>query len=535
MPKLFHLSAAFLFFYSSLGLFWAPLSPLLAKTLIVSWMLIFVWLLAFGIYLEIQNLRQKKYPIYTAISLFITFAIILSNIANGKYLYGEIAQETTCLFNHLSASSDLGFNQTCLFGYPARQFIFSSLPSFFGRSLFLLNVGPFLYFIIGLTLFIAGIRYFIDDSRTGDLLTALFIWLLPHSPHFFHLVFSFEQALFPLCFTLALLGLFFAFQKAKDVFPLFGFGQVILLLTYSYTPSLSVVLLSFVALFYFLFLYRHQFKITISLSLIIIFCAINLLSSVTLRQDLNRQNSSANPSVLSASLTVLSHVFFQSQGKNFVDPQIQAWFILATAAPLLLVYGFRHFVISLWVVATILLSALSPGYASPPIDFALHRAIIIIPVLYAQNLIALIHRKTICQILPLLQLLLLLLAVSGVSKYLSYTQGQSISPYYSVITWLAEKNIIVPKTPATVYFASGINSGITSLRDFMPYFYPNVSTHSLDHQFCQLSQTIPPGIYIFPSDFSCGLLNDSPAFRQEQYLEPSTHQVYLIKNISQVF
>lgn len=99
----------------------------------------FLWISAFGCllfyaltcWIEILKSanRSKNFLLFATINLFAILIFLGAPLTINSN--SETTQEIGCALNHISKSSDLGFRQTCLFGYPARQFFFPTLPSIF--------------------------------------------------------------------------------------------------------------------------------------------------------------------------------------------------------------------------------------------------------------------------------------------------------------------------------------------------------------------------------------------------------------------
>ena len=196
-------------------------------------------------------------------SFFILFVLIIWIgligfwAQDSRSLSGETTQETACAISHLTQSPDKGLHHTCLFGYPARQYLPQATASLlFDRSLVVVNLAGSMYFIIGLFIFASSCVDFLGKTRRADLFTAIAIALLFHFKFLNHFLFHFEQSIFPLSFGLMVAGLGLPLLHHKNTALNWGLlGVVVLLLVHSYTPSL--VLLGLVILFSLGFLVKH--------------------------------------------------------------------------------------------------------------------------------------------------------------------------------------------------------------------------------------------------------------------------------------
>lgn len=139
-----------------LTLFW----PKAGAVGFFAWMIILAFLLVFSL----KNILLffldcwKNQSFYT-LTIIIIFVILLTfNFFSNKTISGETTQETACVLNHIAHSVDRGFHQTCLFGYPAKQYYLTAIPSLlFGREKWTLSLGGSLYFLLALPIFIRAL------------------------------------------------------------------------------------------------------------------------------------------------------------------------------------------------------------------------------------------------------------------------------------------------------------------------------------------------------------------------------------------
>jgi len=526
MSAFFNLSSLFLFFAVSLLNIIAlrlKIGPLGA----IFWLLSYFWLIVYLFYRLFYQVKIKKFPILTVISLLCTFAFILFNLNSGKHLGGETTQETSCLIAHLSSSPDGGYNQTCLFGYPARQFYLSSFPSLFGRNLFNLNLGGLAYLVLGLTTFCLGVVVFAQSHVAGDLVSAIFVCILPHSPHFLYLLFYFEQALFPVCLTLICVGLFLMYSAQKDDFPVYSLGLAINCLIFSYTPSLSVVVLGILVLLWLAVQSRHSCQLFAPLFLVSVFCCCSLVFSFYHRSDLRLTTGRGDLSAyLKPAVNTLLHVFFQSQGIDFIDPSLRLWLTGTVFAGLSFLFGPHWFYLSVWMVGTLLISSLSPGFASPSFDFALHRALVILPFVYLAGATRLLS-STKCQPVKLLAIIFVLLCLGGGQRYYRYVSRLPVSKYYQLINWLKNNAFLNEQQSTTVYLVAHPSAGFIPLNDFLTYFFPKTMANNLAADFCHSAKPITAGVYLLPSTVvDCPLLTQNTPLQSKEFTDQASGTHY---------
>jgi len=161
----------------------------------------YLWLISFVpfIILAALNIRELlihnvlKYMPLSFLVLLILLLTLFLGVFDSRNSNFETTQSMHCALNHILGSSDTGYLQTCLFGYPSRQFYVPSLPSLlFGRSLILLNIGTFLMFVVGMIIFYTELLKHFSHVKNVDILIAFLSSLLPHFYFYTTLGFNYE-------------------------------------------------------------------------------------------------------------------------------------------------------------------------------------------------------------------------------------------------------------------------------------------------------------------------------------------------------
>jgi hypothetical protein len=278
----------------------------------------------------------------------------------------------------------------CFLGYNTRQYIPQALLfDLLGPSTFALN-APYIFFVVlGFLAYVIGLKTAIDRGYGGYLLLMTAILVPLQSYYYFFLTFAYEQSVFPFGLTLLTLGLLL---QCAFTFKAWNIGLALLSLQYllfSYTPAVSVYfftagILALLALG----------TLTTTRSRWITFAAIALYSgahfwiSLAHRADIRLfEESQYSTSNIDSTLTPLFRaIFYTRPGADWAHSNAYSMGIAIVGLLLILLFtNLRLRVLGLcafgWSIAHLLLAAYSKGYAAPPIPFALHRALPILPVL----------------------------------------------------------------------------------------------------------------------------------------------------------
>lgn len=358
-------------------------SPILGRAGAVLWILAFLivgWESLASFFKLIQN-GIKRAPVTLFVLLFFVVIIIL-NIGRITNSNSETTQEISCALTRLE-SPDMGFRSTCLFGYPARQFLFTSLPSsLFGRNVITLNVGGAAYFIAGLFLFTYGLTRFFESKKYSDLVVAILVAGVFHFYYVNWFLFSFEQSIYPLSFSLGVAGLFLSINH-KNYFKNVGLiGILLAYLIFSYTTGLFFVALAIGLLLYLFFTFAKERKEKVVNIAVILTTVFFFISSLFVRWDIHILGDGANKiNIARDVLKGVTGLLIRNLGTDYVSAYFHLALILALIIPFFTKYRKPFIFIFLWIVAVIVLSIASHGYAYYSIDFRLHRSIIIVPPL----------------------------------------------------------------------------------------------------------------------------------------------------------
>jgi len=452
-----------------------------------------------------NSIKNKTF--FSLITIIILLLSLFINIPKQLSFGRETSQETACVLRLLKDSPDWGFNQTCLFGYPAREFLLSALPSLFGRNLVLLNLGGSLFFFLGLIIFSSGVLKYFNYHKYGDILNAIFLSSFYHIYFFNHFQFYYEHSIFLFCFSLILVGLYFHWKNDQDGFDYSLFGILFFYLIYSYTPSLSLLAFVIPVIIYYLFQIKNR-KNVILIAFLTLSIILSLISSFNFRRDLNITNTQEKPinELIIDIRNSFKHILFQTERQPFFSPLFTFVFVSAVTSSLFFVFGKGNAYVSCWIVLTIIISVVSKGYAYYGIDFRLQRATLIFPVFYG-TLITILEKlnfkaKKLYKILIILYLLVL---TSGLYYHIDFLSQRTkdVLDDFQVINQI--KTIVSEKQHLEkIYIVGNTDGKFLPLNDSLQYFFPDIKSEIFPEFNCVIPQNTL--LVVFKSHYCYDLL-----------------------------
>lgn len=461
----------------------------------------FIILALTGLYNSIKEVLQEKLFI-TLLVLIIWLFIIGSNINRIKNISSEATQQMGQIVSLLHSSRTMGFNEQCFIGYPARQFFLPSLPTLImGRTVLSVNLGGSLYLITGLLIFSRAISINFEDRKYGDLAGGIILSLIFHIYYINYQIFWFEQSIYPFGFTLIICGLYLYYIKEPSLANLSLTGLTVMYLIYSYTPSLSVACLSITVLIYY---YIKNFKSpdkkrNIIIAMIIIFCITSFCLSLKYRNDVKLINKNGSEEIRRID-EIRSKIkeLFLIETNLIVSPVSTFIFCLILLFSIFIMMRWTMFLLAMWAIGTFIISAVSSGFAIPPPYFAIHRAIIIYPVIFIMfiNIIKSIHIDFKGKYYGGIIILLFLL-ITGIIYQQSYIKTKNNPTtriyQYVLIKWLQKEIPEKDITQNTVFYFDEAFKGepYISTYDMMMYFAPKYHTNFPDSKTDLAKQIIP--------------------------------------------
>lgn len=332
-----------------------------------------------------RDLRERQ--LLGLLALLTVFAFVFTQL-DWTSLEGGLADEGTREMEdtfRLAQRADLGFQQVA-FGYPTRHLLPSALPTWLlGRRIESHYLGFTLPFAWGLAVFHAGLVTHLRERRFGPLLAALATLLLVTTRFTVFYLRQAEQSSLPLSYTLLTAGgLLLCLERltAPRAVLVFWAGA---LLAANYTPALASLglLLSVLGLLAVGEAMRRRWlSTTLLLAALAGLSVILAVWLAILRQTYfveGRLGSMEAPAALVE--RGLVELVGAGEGGVFFGPLLAVPMLAYLALALLFRFGFRHFLVAAWSLVTVAAAVVLRGYANPLPDFALHRAMVVLPPL----------------------------------------------------------------------------------------------------------------------------------------------------------
>jgi hypothetical protein len=296
----------------------------------------------------------------------------------------EASQEVAAGLDAL-ASADLEYTGTGFLGYPVRQYILAAAPAFvLGRSLTALRLGYGLLFFLGILVCWGGLRNGLEGNAQASAIAALTVlsfFSFPYLPEFVRL---YEQNTIPFSLTALATGwLLLADEKPKPL-RLAALAWVGCMLGTSYTPSLAVLGLLAVVIFGKIAsaLRDRHFATAVAWAMVLLPPLVFTAMAATVRKDLRFHHvGGADFAGAWSALREAFSVAFLGEPRLFMSPLLLLPICVYLLVALFFGAGLRHAVTAWWVLATLAAAVVLQGYTTPPPEFALHRALVVIPPL----------------------------------------------------------------------------------------------------------------------------------------------------------
>lgn len=268
--------------------------------------------------------------------------------------------------------------------YPNRQYLLTAIPSALrGRGITTLRLGYALPFLFGILVFWAGVRQSWSNAPYGiqlAALTALAVLAFPYAVRYLR---AYEQAVLPLSLTLIAAGWLLMTLQRPTMAALIGLSWIGALLGCSYTPSLGSWFALIIALVWLAGRTLRQRNTAAALSwvaVLVVTVSFGLLSFVT-RWDLfvGREHGVNRDAWTHLQQAFL--IFFVGEPLVYIPPVLYLPIVAALLLGLAGRLGSARLVTSWWVIAVIVAANVLAGYAAPPPDLAMHRTLIVVPLL----------------------------------------------------------------------------------------------------------------------------------------------------------
>lgn len=385
MIYLVTISVLEIFSYLFQGLF----SILSSRLWLLGGIFCFISILAYFMKSMIEDIKDKRFiSIFAIAILMISLLSLIGNI-NISEINPDATQQAAAGLNSFH-SIDLNYTGKAFLGYPNRQYIIAAIPSFFfGRSIKTLQFGFAMPFLLGILLFYSALRIWIFKKGICRELAVLPLYALFVFPFITEYYLNFEQAIYPISFTMLIIGFFLLILINPSLFNVLLFAWCGCMLSNSYTPALAT--LGLMILFSGVVIYICMKKpellpfsmkspkvvakalLLVELNVIVFFIA----TMIDKRQDrITQVRSDIN----------LFHGTYHSIMDFLADKHARflgmfgVVVIIYLLASLTYQLRFRDVIISLWIIGVFAATNLLAGYTAYQPAWIMQRALIIIPV-----------------------------------------------------------------------------------------------------------------------------------------------------------
>lgn len=439
--------------------------------------------------------KMSSLPLISLLTICSVLILTIFLAANPSLMSGETLREIGCILDLMKNSTDIGLNGLCHIAYPSIQFIVPALPSLFARTHFNLQIGILLYLVPAILYFSAALLQTSDKlKKLSDIVLGVSLLLIFNSYHFFQLLLTFEQSLYPTLFALMLIGKFFLILSETEKTDKTNDLAILLFLIWMsgniYTPGLALVPLGLLMILY--LLVKEKKLITFPKIILISFTFLSFLIRLVSRGDLALATDPNTSASIGEKLMTFLQLLFAIDGVgSFVSPLLTVPFLLMI---IYLIWKGNWFyrIIALWSIAVMLMSIYAKGYAAPGVEFALHRATLIFPVILITFIFSFFYEKNYLAFLvnfrSRLHWVLIFVLTLQTAFYLSYGWSKHIG--FNDQNALLE-NIYLESSPNSLTHYYILNStpfekGLTSIGDPLMYFNNGfIPLVYLESDFCQ--------------------------------------------------
>jgi hypothetical protein len=193
-------------------------------------------ILYYYIHSVLSDIKEKKFLSAGALLLLTLFLILIIGHVSFTEINPDAAQQAAAGMNSFQ-KSDLNYTGKAFLGYPNRQYIIAALPAFFfGRSIATLQTGFAIPFILGILLMYCGLREWAQNKKVNTGLAVLPVFALFVFPFVTEYYINFEQAIYPISYTMIAIGYFLILLCEPNMASLIGLAWTGCLFCNSYTP-----------------------------------------------------------------------------------------------------------------------------------------------------------------------------------------------------------------------------------------------------------------------------------------------------------
>lgn len=395
-----------------------------------------------------------------------------------SYSY-ETANEIGCALR-LMGKAGFSWHQTCLYGYPARQFFLPALvPYLFGRSQVNLDLGPWLYFFLGLGIFIHGILQFVKPKK-GSVAVILALAIFMNLYHLHMWLTYYEQSLYPFAFSMMLSGIYLSFEKNQSKWWVLLGALVLLHLSHAYTASLALVGLGLGIMVREVWKPRQTQEMREFVGALVMVVLVSVLMSLTYREDVNVGIIGSNSG--SWQQTVIEGVRAFVLNDQPIKPMTRSLQIVVVpmlVVMLLGVWGPEKRWLGAWMAGVIMSSILFKGVAQDLVHFRMHKALVIFPVLALVLISRLKKSEWLSRYQRLLLIVSLVLAVTGIKQHVDFKKKLKVENDVRAVQSLRQISGLTETDSFELWYSPIFQQELTTLPQALSYFYPQAEVSML--------------------------------------------------------
>ena len=364
-------------------------SMLAARCWLITGVLCLISIITYFVREILQIIKEKRvFPVAAVLLLILLLVSFWGNIKLSD-INPDATQQAAAGLDSFGVK-DFNYTGKAFLGYPNRQYIIAAIPAMlFGRSIFTLHMGFGYPFLLGLILLFCAFARWARERNQCVNITVLPLYAMLVFPYITEYYTNFEQAIYPVSFTMLGIGFFLLYLNRPGVMNTIGLAWVGGLLGNSYTPALASLglMVVFLTLTSIGLNYRPEklsFKVPspafASKVLLMIVGNVSLFFLVTLvtkREDRITQLRKDIDIIRQSRLSI--YEFLTDKNATFLGV-FGLIVLIYLIAGLTFQLRIRDALLSLWILGVVVASNLMLGYISYEPAWTLQRAMIIIPV-----------------------------------------------------------------------------------------------------------------------------------------------------------
>lgn len=353
----------------------------------------FVCLITIAVYFVktiLQDVKERQ--IFSLAAVFLLLIILISfwgNI-NVSDINPDATQQAAAGLDSFGRK-DMNYTGKAFLGYPNRQYILAAIPALlFGRSILTLHMGFGYPFILGLILLYCALGRWTRKHNLNSIISVLPLYAFLVFPYITEYYANFEQAFYPISFTMLGIGFFLLFIDTPNIMTGIGLAWIGGLLGNSYTPALASLglLVVFLTITILGLSYRPEklpFKVpsTSLTAKLLIMIDVNVmvffLATIISKREDKITQLREDIDIIKISRQSI-YEFLTDKNAVFLG-MFGVIVMIYLIAGLTLQLKLRDFLLSLWILGVVIASNLMLGYISYEPAWILQRAMIIVPII----------------------------------------------------------------------------------------------------------------------------------------------------------